>query len=200
MPTCARVLSGRFVSTRDADFVRSAIAGVTIVERRHVEDARGFLTRLYSAGAFESAGVTKPIVQVNHTLTRRAGAIRGMHFQRPPGAETKVVACIRGEVFDVAVDLRRDSPTFLKWHGEVLSSANRRSLVIPEGVAHGFQALSPDCELVYLHTAPYEPSLEAGVSALDPRVGIQWPMPVSDMSARDRSHPLLSSTFEGLVV
>jgi len=171
-----------------------------IVQRRRVEDTRGFLTRLYAAESFESAGLRTRIVQINHTLTKRAGVVRGMHFQNPPSPETKVVACIRGEVFDVAVDLRKGSPTFLQWHAEVLSSLNDRSLVVPDGVAHGFQALTRDCELVYLHTAPYDPLREGGVSAVDPRLGIAWPIPISEMSERDRSYPLLSSTFGGIDV
>ena len=188
------------MSTLEVDFRPSPIGGVVIVQRPRVEDARGFLTRLYSAEDFESAGVRKRIVQINHTLTNRAGAVRGMHYQKPPCAETKIVACIRGEVFDVAVDLRKGSRTFLQWHAEVLSPLNHRSLLIPEGVAHGFQTLTPDCELVYLHTAPYASWLEAGVSAVDPRLGIVWPLPISEMSERDRSHPLLSSAFEGIDV
>ena len=184
----------------EGELRRTTIAGVMIAEARHVEDERGFLTRRFSAGPFDAAGVSGRILQVNHTLTRRRAVIRGMHFQRPPCAETKIVACLRGEVFDVALDLRKHSSTFLQWHGEVLSRENRRALVIPEGVAHGFQTLTTDCELLYLHTAAYEPSLEGGVSAVDPRAGITWPLPIAEMSDRDRSHRFLPEDFDGITV
>jgi len=114
-----------------------------------------------------------------------------------PHAETKVVSCLHGEVFDVAVDLRRNSPTFLQWYGAVLSAANQRSLLIPEGFAHGFQALTDDCELIYLHTAAYQPSAEGAVNANDPRLAIMWPLEISEMSERDRAHSLLAAEFEG---
>ena len=108
-------------------------------------------------------------MQINHTLTGRRGTVRGMHYQRPPHAETKFISCLRGEVFDVAVDLRHDSPTFLRWHAEVLSAENHRTLVVPEGFAHGFQTLAEDCELLYLHTAAFAADSEGALNANDPR-------------------------------
>jgi dTDP-4-dehydrorhamnose 3,5-epimerase len=180
------------------DFLPTPLAGLLTVQRSRIEDQRGFLSRMYSANAFAAAGVQKPIAQMNQTLTRRQGAVRGMHFQWPPHAETKLVTCLHGEIFDVAVDLRTNSPTFLQWHGEVLSAKNQRSLLIPEGFAHGFQTLTEDCELVYLHTAAYEPAAEGAVSATDPRLAIRWPFAITDMSDRDRGHPLLTSDFEGM--
>ena len=121
-----------------------------------------------------------------------------MHFQLPPHAETKLVSCLRGEIFDVAVDLRKNSPTFLQCHGEVLSESNHRSLLIPEGFAHGFQALSDDCELIYLHTAAYEASAEGALNAIDQRLAIAWPMVITEISDRDRRHPMLAADFEGI--
>jgi dTDP-4-dehydrorhamnose 3,5-epimerase len=180
------------------DFLPTPLAGVVVVQRRRLEDRRGCLSRLYCAEEFRAAGVAKPLAQINLTLTRRRGTVRGMHFQWPPHAETKLVTCVRGEVFDVAVDLRRNSTTFLTWHGEVLSAANQRSLLIPEGCAHGFQALTDECELVYLHTAAFDPSADAGVNASDPRLSIQWPLEIADMSDRDRNHPLVTDAFEGI--
>jgi dTDP-4-dehydrorhamnose 3,5-epimerase len=179
-------------------FRSCTISGLTVVQRKRFEDTRGFLSRLYAADGFRAAGLEKPPVQINHTLTRRIGTVRGMHFQRPPQAETKVVTCIRGEIFDVAVDLRRGSATFLQWHGVVLSEHNLQSLLIPEGCAHGFQALSENCELIYLHTAPYEPSSEGAVNALDPRLGIKWPLEIAERSDRDSGHPMLTADFEGI--
>lgn len=180
------------------DFVRTSIAGLMLVQRQRFEDSRGFLSRFYCAEEFKALGVDQPIAQINHTLTRRKGAVRGMHFQSPPHAETKVVSCLHGEVFDVAVDLRKKSPTFLQWHGAVLSAENQRSLLIPEGFAHGFQALTDDCELIYLHTAPYQPAAEGAVNVNDPRLAIAWPLEITEISERDRAHPLLPSEFEGI--
>ena len=180
------------------DFLPTSIGGLRLVQRERIEDGRGFLARFYCAEEFKAAGVMAPIVQINHTLTRRKGTIRGMHFQLPPHVETKLVSCLHGEVFDVAVDLRLGSPSFLAWHGAVLSAANQRSLLIPGGFAHGFQALTDDCELLYLHTAAYSPAAEAAVNATDRRLAINWPLEVTEMSDRDRSHPMLTPDFEGI--
>jgi dTDP-4-dehydrorhamnose 3,5-epimerase len=174
------------------------IAGLRVVERAPRSDERGFLTRLFCAGELEAAGWRKPIAQINQTLTRRSGAVRGMHFQLPPHAEMKLVSCIRGEVWDVALDLRRGSPTFLKWFGASLSADNGRALLIPEGFAHGFQALTEDCELIYFHSCAYHAESEGGVNPQDPRVAIDWPRAIAEMSPRDRGHPMLSADFEGI--
>lgn len=169
-----------------------------MVRRGRIEDARGFLSRLYCADEFAAAGLAKPLSQINVTLTRKKGTVRGMHFQRPPHAEAKIVSCLRGEVFDVAIDVRHRSSTFLRWHAEILSSANERALLIPEGFAHGFQALTDDCELLYLHTAAFEPSAEGALNAVDPRLGIAWALDITEMSDRDRRHPMVPVEFEGL--
>jgi dTDP-4-dehydrorhamnose 3,5-epimerase len=140
----------------------------------------------------------RSIVQANRTVTARAGTVRGMHFQRPPHAEVKIVACTRGRVLDVVVDLRRGSPTFLRWHAEELSEANGASLLIPEGCAHGFQSLEDGAEMLYFHTAAYVPTAEGGLDALDPRLGIAWPRAIAVRSPRDASHPPIGDDFEGL--
>ena len=176
------------------------LLGAAIIQRQLIEDDRGFLSRLYCAEEFSLSGMTKPIAQINHTLTRRIGAVRGMHFQLPPYAETKIVSCLRGEVFDVVLDLRRGSATFLQWHGEVLSADNRKSLVIPEGCAHGFQALSLDCELVYLHTAAYRQDAEGAVNAVDPRLAITWPLPITELSERDSMQPYIAADYRGITL
>ncbi|MEH6639989.1 MAG: dTDP-4-dehydrorhamnose 3,5-epimerase [Porticoccaceae bacterium] len=182
------------------DFVSTDLKGLTIVKRTAVEDQRGFLSRLYCAEQFGKAGFTKPIAQVNHTFTSDKGTVRGLHFQYPPQAEVKLVSCLQGEVFDIAVDLRRDSPTFLQWHGELLSATNRMSLLIPEGFAHGFQAVTENCELIYLHTAAYHPEREGALNATDPLLNIAWPIAITDMSEKDRNHKLIERDFEGLVL
>lgn len=182
------------------DFIPTPLVGLMLVQRKAIEDHRGFLSRFYCAEEFRAAGITKPIAQINHTLTRKKGAVRGLHFQHPPHAEAKLVSCLKGEILDVAVDLRRDSPTFLHWHGEILSAANRRSLLIPEGYAHGFQTLTGDCELIYLHTADYHPKAEGALNVVDPRLGIAWPLPLDDLSERDRNLPFIGSDFQGIVL
>lgn len=182
------------------DFIPTPLAGLILVQRKAIEDHRGFLSRFYCAEEFRAAGITKPVAQINHTLTRKKGAVRGLHFQHPPHAEAKLVSCLKGEILDVAVDLRRDSPTFLHWHGEILSAANRKSLLIPEGYAHGFQALTEDCELIYLHTAAYHPEAEGALNVAEPKLNITWPLPIDDLSDRDRSHPFIKADFQGIVL
>jgi dTDP-4-dehydrorhamnose 3,5-epimerase len=176
------------------------LAGVKVVERELRGDARGFLVRLFCAEELAQAGWRQPIAQINHTRTARRGTVRGMHFQLPPHAEMKLVMCMRGSAWDVAVDLRAGSSTFLRWHSEVLSADNRKALLIPEGCAHGFQAVSDDCELIYLHSAAYAPDSESALNALDPRLNIAWPEAVVDRSARDQAHPMLDSDFQGIRV
>jgi len=173
-------------------------AGLKRITRQRLGDERGFLARLFCSEELAVAGWRRPIAQINHTYTAKRGTLRGMHYQRPPHAEMKLVSCIRGEVFDVAVDLRAGSPTFLQWHAETLSADNGRALLIPEGFAHGFQTLSDDCEMLYLHTAAHTPDAEGGLRVDDPRLGITWPLPVAEMSARDRAHPLLTPRFAGM--
>ena len=182
------------------DCIDTQLTGLKVIQRKPIEDARGFLSRFYCAEAFHTYGFSKPISQINHTLTRHKGAVRGLHYHKPPHAEIKLVSCLKGEVFDVAVDLRKNSPTFLHWHGEILNENNQRSLLIPEGFAHGFQALTEDCELLYLHTAPYTKEAEAALNLTDPKIGIAWPLSITDISDRDRMHPMIKLDFEGIVV
>jgi dTDP-4-dehydrorhamnose 3,5-epimerase len=180
------------------EIVPTPLAGLMRIERQRLGDARGFLSRLFCADELAGAGWRKPIAQINHTFTGEAGTVRGMHYQTPPHAEAKLVSCLRGEVWDVAVDLRAGSPTFLQWHAEVLSAENGRALLIPEGFAHGFQTLSPDVEMLYCHSNPYVPGAEAGLSPQDPRLALAWPLPIKQLSPRDSGHPLLTTTFEGV--
>ena len=182
------------------NFISTDLAGLTVVQRNAIEDQRGFLSRFYCAEEFSKAGIIKSIAQINHTLTRTKGAVRGLHFQFPPHAETKLVSCLQGEIFDVVVDLRCDSPTLLHWHGEILSAKNRKSLLIPEGFAHGFQALTENCELIYLHTAAYHPELEGALNATDPRLDIAWPLAVTGISEKDRNHKMIEQDFAGIIL
>lgn len=188
------------MGTARFDFVATPLAGLILVQRKPTEDARGFFGRLFCAEEFRAAGLQKHVEQINHTFTRKKGAVRGMHFQYPPHAETKIVSCLKGKIFDVAIDLRRGSPTFLRWYGEILSAENRKSLLIPEGFAHGFQTFTDDCELIYLHSAPYHREAEGALNVADPKIAIGWPLTITDLSERDRTHPFVDSDFEGIAL
>lgn len=177
---------------------RTAIEGVVTVDGASVSDHRGAFTRLYCEREIAGVVGARRIVQINHSCTSAVGAIRGMHFQHAPQAEMKLVRCLKGKVWDVAVDLRAGSPTFLAWHAEELDPGNARMLVIPEGCAHGFQVLAADSELLYLHTAFYAPDHEGGIRYNDPSLAIHWPLAVTDISPRDTSHSLLAADFPGL--
>ncbi len=172
--------------------------GLKLIERKRLGDARGFLSRLFCAEELAIAGWTEPIAQINHTYTARRGTVRGMHFQYPPHADAKLVSCLRGEVWDVAVDLRAGSLTFLRWHAQRLSSENGCAMLIPEGFAHGFQTLSDDTELIYCHSACHSPELEGALDALDPRLAITWPLAVVERSERDMSHAPITDIYKGI--
>jgi dTDP-4-dehydrorhamnose 3,5-epimerase len=176
------------------------ISGLKIIERFRHADERGFFSRMFCADELQAAGWSQPVAQINQTLTRRQGAVRGMHFQLPPDAEIKLVNCVRGRVFDVAVDLRQGSPTFLKWYGVELSPENSRALLVPEGFAHGFQALAPDCELIYFHSRAHQPVSEGALHPREPRVGVAWPLEVTELSARDEGQPMLTPAFQGISI
>jgi dTDP-4-dehydrorhamnose 3,5-epimerase len=175
------------------------LRGLKRVRRQPLGDHRGSLTRLFCATELLAAGWTGPIAQINHTKTLGRGTVRGLHFQHPPHAEMKLVTCIRGEVWDVAVDVRAGSETFLQWHAEPLSADNGEAMLIPAGFAHGFQAVTDDVELLYCHSEQHHAPAEAGLNPVDPLLGIPWPLPVANLSARDASHRLLDGHFEGVV-
>lgn len=178
--------------------IPTPLAGLVVVQRKRLEDMRGFFSRLFCADELSTVGFALPIAQINQTLTRKRGAVRGLHFQHPPHAEDKFVSCLRGEIFDVAVDLRRGSPTLLTWHAEMLSAENSRSLFIPQGFAHGFQALTDDCELLYLHSRPYAAQAEGALNVNDPALNIAWPLAFTDISQRDSAHPRITEEFNGI--
>lgn len=180
------------------DFHSTPIEGLWVVQRKPLEDSRGFFCRFFCAEEFQAVGMKKTIAQINHTHTLKKGSVRGMHFQYPPHAECKIVSCLRGEVYDIAIDIRKKSPTFLQWHSEILSAANKQSLFIPEGFAHGFQTLSDNCEMIYLHTEPFYDFSESALNISDPKIGIKLPLPITDISERDRQHPFITDKFKGV--
>jgi dTDP-4-dehydrorhamnose 3,5-epimerase len=161
-------------------------------------DERGRFARQYCRREFAAAGLMIDWVQVNHSVTLGSGSIRGMHFQSPPHGEAKLVSCPVGRAFDVAVDLRRGSPTFLRWAAVELDEAT--SFYIPPGCAHGFQTLTDEVHLIYQHSEYYEPASEGGLRFDDPALAIAWPLPAGTVSARDRSFSPVGEAFEGLAL
>lgn len=172
-------------------FTPTDIDGVMIVDLEPLGDDRGFFARFFCTEEFEAAGLTPPAVQGNLSFTARAGTVRGIHWQVGEAAEAKLFRCIAGAMFDVAVDVRPDSPTYLDHVGVELSATNRRSLYLGEGIAHGYQTLEPDTEALYLVSHRHQPDAERGLQPLDPRLVIEWPIPVAEVSTKDRSWPLL---------
>lgn len=177
-----------------------ALAGLVVLQRQTMRDQRGFLSRIFCAEELAAAGWTQPIAQINHTYTAQRGTLRGLHFQRPPYPEMKLVSCVRGSVYDVAVDLRVDSPSYLQWHAQILSADNQTAMLIPAGFAHGFQALEDGCELLYCHSNAYHPQSEDGLNALDPTLAIAWPMDTLERSERDTHLPTLAPSFRGILL
>ena len=176
------------------------IPGLVVVETSPISDVRGTFSRLYCENELAPHIGNRRIIQVNHSRSVKVGTLRGMHFQKSPHAEMKFVRCIKGEVWDVAVDLRKGSSTFLHWHATKLSSSNMFMMVIPEGFAHGFQVLEAESELLYLHTAPFVPEAEGGLHYRDPRLAINWPLPVTDLSFRDDELAVLKKDFHGIAL
>ena len=172
--------------------------GMAIIRTDRVIDGRGGFERLFGEQEWAPVRTGFHAAQVNLSTTTQRGTVRGMHYQRAPAAEAKLIRCIRGRAFDVAVDLRAGSPTFLRWHGVELSADSPQEVFIPEGFAHGFQALDDDTQLLYLHTTPWTAACEGGVRHDDPRLEIRWPLPVINVSLRDQNHPLLDMAYAGL--
>lgn len=182
------------------DALPTPMAGLHLLQRKPLSDARGFFQRLFCAEELAEFGWTEAVAQVNHTLTLSKGSVRGLHLQLAPHAEMKLITCLRGAVWDVALDVRKDSATFLQWHAEILSAENQRSYLIPPGFAHGFQTLCDDVEMLYCHSQPYAPSGERGLNVLDGRLAITWPLAIAGMSDKDRQWPMLDAGFEGVNV
>ena len=167
--------------------------GLAVAHSTYNADTRGSFARWFCRSELSDVIGSREIVQINHSRTTHAGAIRGLHFQRPPHAEMKLIRCLRGAVLDVVIDLRLTSATYLRHHRETLRAGDGKLLVVPEGFAHGFQTLEADTELLYLHTTAYAPAAEAGFHVNDPTFAIEWPLPATDISARDLALPTLSA-------
>jgi len=179
-------------------FSETPLPGAFLVTPEPFVDDRGLFARTFCKNEFAQIHHTKEFVQFNHSRTNRKGTIRGMHYQLPPYSEIKLIRCIAGSAWDVIIDIRKDSPTFLKHFAVELSGQNMLSVYVPEGFAHGFQTLEDNTHLIYHHTAYYVPGHEAGIRYNDPHLGINWPLPVSEITAKDMNHKLLDNSFKGI--
>lgn len=170
-------------------FRKTQLEGVRLIEPEPHHDERGFFARTFCVHEFEAEGLVTSFVQHSTSFTARTGSLRGMHFQHPPHAETKLIRCLAGAIHDVLIDLRPDSPTYLRWEAYVLDARERKQLYAPAGYAHGFQTLEPNTEVGYLLSAFHAPEAATGLRHDDPAFGIRWPLPVADMSVKDRAWP-----------
>lgn len=174
-------------------FQETTLSGAYIIDLEPFNDERGMFARTFCKREFAAIGHSKEFVQFNYSRNHHVGTLRGMHFQNPPFSEIKLIRCIRGSAFDVIVDLRNQSPTFLQYYGVELSEHNLRMMYVPEGFAHGFQTLEDNTELIYHHTAFYTPEQERGIRYDDPRINIAWPLIPRIVSEKDKNYPLLSN-------
>lgn len=175
-----------------------ALAGAAELHSNAREDSRGWFARYFCQQELADLNGGRPIQQINSSFTAQKGAVRGLHFQYAPNAEDKLVRCLTGSVFDVMVDLRRDSATFGEWHGVVLDALEMNMVYIPRGFAHGFQTLTEDCQLLYLHTEFFAPDNQGGLHHASPELAIDWPLPVTELSDRDAALPHFDSSFVAL--
>jgi len=179
-------------------FIETPLPGAYEIELEPVRDERGSFARTFCEREFSRIGFRRHIVQINHSMTSKKGTIRGIHYQLPPAAEGKIIRCVHGKVFDVVVDFRAGSPTFLQWHGVELSHKNMRTVCIPEGFGHGFQALTDDVEMIYHHSEFYNAEHECGVRFDDPALAIKWPLRAATVSQKDRGYRFIGEEFTGV--
>jgi dTDP-4-dehydrorhamnose 3,5-epimerase len=170
-------------------FTPTELKDATIIDIEPFQDERGFFARAWCQREFQEQGLVANVVQANMSYNRRRGTLRGMHFQRAPYAETKLVRVVRGAIYDVIIDLRPESSSFKRWVGVELTAENRRALYVPEGFAHGFQTLADDSEVLYQVSTFYTPAAEGGLRHDDPAFAVRWPLPVSVISPKDAGWP-----------
>jgi dTDP-4-dehydrorhamnose 3,5-epimerase len=180
------------------ELISTPFSQLVLVKRKPLSDSRGYFVRLFCRDELAQLGWNTSAAQINLSSTDRKGTIRGMHFQYPPFSEKKLLLCLKGSIQDFVVDLRADSPTFLQYYSVILSAENCLGLHIPEGFAHGFQTITDKVKLLYLHSVPYTADAEAGLNPFDPSLALPWPLPVSEISDRDRQHPDINNSFKGM--
>ena len=174
------------------------LEGLYIVNTEMFQDERGSFMRAFCSKDLSSILEEKTLSQINLSTTRHKGTVRGMHYQLPPYAETKIVRCVKGSIFDVAIDVRKESSTFLQWFGIELNDQNNKALLVPEGFAHGFQALTDNSLTLYLHSALYQCDAEQNISHEDPAFHIKWPLAPTYVSQKDQNVPFINAKFEGV--
>ena len=179
-------------------FIETPLKGLYLIQLKLFKDDRGFFARTFCKKEFLTKGFDKEFVQFNHSFNNLKGTIRGMHYQVPPFAESKLIRCVQGRVYDVAIDLRKDSPTFLQSFGAELSDENLMCILIPEGFAHGFQTLEDHTALIYHHTNFYMPNTERGVCYNDKRLNIKWQLPPVNINPKDLLYPSINEKFEAI--
>lgn len=179
-------------------FTKIKLKDAYIIRLEPWRDQRGFFERLFCQKEFRQIGLKKPLAQVNYSETKTAGTIRGLHYQLPPYTEAKIVTCLKGKIFDCIVDLRRGSPTFLHWHGEILSEKNQKAIFVPEGFAHGLQTLSDNSGVLYLNTNFFHQTHERGLHYNDPTININWKLKITNVSEKDAQRPFLRKFFKGI--
>lgn len=182
------------------EFIPTSIEGLFTIRLKKLEDERGLFARTFCKNEFRQIGFEKEFVQFNHSFNKYKGTVRGMHFQHSPYCETKLIRCIQGAVYDVAVDCREGSPTFLQHIGIELSAENMISILIPEGFAHGFQTLENNSALIYHHTQYYAPGADTGFCFNDPALAISWQLPVVMVSGKDKSYNPIDDNFKGITI
>jgi dTDP-4-dehydrorhamnose 3,5-epimerase len=179
-------------------FEPTPLQGSYLIRLQPIQDERGFFVRTFCKNEFEAIGFEKEFVQINQSYNKLKGTLRGMHYQLSPHQEIKLVRCISGSVYDVIIDMRKDSPTYLQYFGAELSAENFCMMYVPEGFAHGFQTLADHTSLLYQHTAFYAPGSEAGLRFDDQRIAINWPMPPACISEKDQQYPYVTESFNGI--
>jgi len=188
------------MNTSRFNIFKTSIDGLILIQRKPIFDKRGFFERLYCFEELKEIINGKNIIQINHSYTKLKGTIRGMHFQKEPYSEMKIVLCLRGKIFDVAIDLRKDKSTFLNYHAEILSEENNYMFIIPEGFAHGFQTMSDQVEMIYFHYTPYSIKHEFRINPFDPIVNIKWPLQVAEISDADKNAPFIDESHKGILL
>lgn len=179
-------------------FTPTAISGVYIIEPKPIKDSRGYYERYFCVEDFKEIGLNKPIVQINHSKTLVKGCIRGFHYQNPPYAEVKIIRCIKGAIFDVALDIRKNSPTFLQYVSVELNEDNSKYLYIPEGCAHAFQTLTEESELLYPVTEFYNPEYDRSINPLDKKINVDWRLTPIGLSDKDKNAAFIDNSFKGV--
>ncbi|YCI75544.1 dTDP-4-dehydrorhamnose 3,5-epimerase [Bacillus sp. R1-10] len=174
------------------NITKTKLNGVMVIEPKIFGDHRGWFTETYNEESFKKAGIDSVFIQDNHSFSATKGTLRGLHYQKDPKAQTKLVRCTKGSIFDVAIDIRKESPTYGEWYGVELSEENKKQLLVPKGFAHGFMTLTDDVEVQYKVDELYSPEHDRGIIWNDPEVGIEWPINIQPvLSAKDENAPLL---------